>query len=223
MPPTQLPTSDWIHGAEAAALLVEAGPASAAELLLGSHLDIGGMRLRIVEVEAYGGEPHTAWPDPAGHAFRGPTPRNSVLFTAGGHLYLYRIYGIHICANITYGHHGIGGGVLLRGAEILTGSTDARLRRPQAGNAAALARGPGNLVQAAGLTMADQGLNVTEGNGRAELSIRPAALARELDLVSGPRVAVAKAADRPWRFWLADSPAVSPYRRHEKVDLDLLD
>lgn len=31
---------------------------------------------------------------------------------------------------------------------------------------------------------------------------------------AGPRTGLAQAADRPWRFWIADDPTVSPYRRH---------
>ena len=54
-----------------------------APLLLGkvlAHFSNSGLVAgRIVEVEAYLG-PHNQPPDPAAHSYRGPTPRNRVLF-----------------------------------------------------------------------------------------------------------------------------------------------
>src|SRR5580698_6088868 len=79
--------------------------------------DIPSGRLsgRIVETEAY---PEG---DPAGHAFRGETPRNASLFLGRGHAYVYFVYGSAFMLNVTSEARGVGGGVLLRALEPLQG------------------------------------------------------------------------------------------------------
>jgi DNA-3-methyladenine glycosylase len=102
----------------------EAAPEHVAPRLLGKvlvHKTRGGMLAgRIVEVEAYLG-PHRQPADPAAHAHRGPTPRNSVLFGPAGHAYIYAIYGRYFCMNISCEREGRAGCVLLRALEPVAG------------------------------------------------------------------------------------------------------
>jgi DNA-3-methyladenine glycosylase len=68
------------------------------------------LALRLVETEAYLGAP-----DRASHAWAGRrTARNESLYLAGGHAYVYLIYGLHHCLNVVTGERGAGSAVLLR-------------------------------------------------------------------------------------------------------------
>src|ERR1700712_5639081 len=101
----------------------------------------GTVAVRLVEVEAYRGAD-----DPASHSFRGRTPRNAVMFGPAGHLYVYFVYGMHFCANITAMPDGDPGGVLLRAGEGVSDPGVAHARRPTARRAVDLARGPARLA-----------------------------------------------------------------------------
>ncbi|MEV6280780.1 DNA-3-methyladenine glycosylase [Nocardia sp. NPDC051832] len=190
-------------------------PPVAARRLLGATLWSGAVGLRIVEVEAYGGDPAGPWPDPASHSGRGRTTRNAAMFGPAGVLYVYLSYGMHRCVNVTSGPDGIASAVLLRSGEVIAGRDEARARRTTARTDADLARGPGNLGSALGITLADYGTDLFD----------PAAPIRlELDgvldpgeIAGGPRVGVSTAAEVPWRFWLPSSPAVSAYRRSPRA------
>lgn len=170
------------------------------------------MTATIVEVEAYGGPPDGPWPDAAAHSFRGPSPRNGVMFGPAGRLYTYRSHGIHVCANVVCAYDGVAGAVLLRAAAVESGIATAQVRRGDSVRPAALARGPGNLCSALGITMDDNGVDLFDPDGPVQLE-----LAAEHPAVDGPRVGVSKAADRPWRFWLAGRPEVSSYRRSPRA------
>ncbi len=166
----------------------------------------------IVEVEAYGGPADGPWPDAASHSFRGPGVRNSVMFGQAARLYTYRSHGIHVCANVVCATDGVAGAVLLRAAAVEAGIDVARHRRGDSARPAALARGPGNLCSALGITMDDNGIDLFDPNSPVLLT-----LGDGHDCVEGPRVGVSKAADRPWRFWLAGRPEVSLYRRSPRA------
>ncbi len=187
-------------------------PESAAKLLLGAVLTVGGVSARVVEVEAYGGPPDGPWPDAASHSHRGMTARNSVMFGPPGRLYVYRSHGIHLCANISCGDDGTAAAVLLRAAVIESGWARAQSRRGAGVAPHALARGPGNLCSALGIAMVHNGVDVFDNRSpvtvHLEQPVRPAA---------GPRVGVSRGADRPWRFWLSGRPEVSAYRRSPRA------
>lgn len=187
-------------------------PVAAAHRLLGATLNGRGVRAIVVEVEAYGGVPDGPWPDAAAHSYRGISGRNAVMFGPPGRLYTYRSHGIHVCANVSCGPDGTAAAVLLRAAAIEEGADAARARRGELVRAAALARGPGNLCSALGITMEDNGIDLCDPASAITLELN-----EPLTAVSGPRVGVSQAADRPWRLWLAGRPEVSAYRRSPRA------
>ncbi|MDY6997566.1 MAG: DNA-3-methyladenine glycosylase, partial [Actinomycetota bacterium] len=140
--------------------VLSAGPLAAAEALLGAVLAGRGVEAVIVEVEAYGGPPDGPWPDAASHSYRGPGGRNAVMFGPAGRLYTYRSHGIHVCANVVCAHEGVAAAVLLRAAVIRDGIEMAHARRGPHVRPVALARGPGNLCAALGITMDDNGVDL---------------------------------------------------------------
>lgn len=150
----------------------------------------------LVEVEAYAPD------DPASHAFRGRTQRNRTMFGPAGHLYVYRSYGVHWCANIVCAEDGIGAAVLLRALEPTRGVDRMRERRGL-DDPRLLAAGPGRLTQALGITGAHDGLDLL----RPPFVLQPPAA--PVDVVASPRVGISRAAERPWRYSLAGSSFVS--------------
>lgn len=183
-------------------------PEIVAPRLLGSVLKVPGVegpvRVRITEVEAYGG----VGEDPGSHAFRGKTPRNSTMFGSAGLLYVYFTYGMHWCANVVTGPDGEAGAVLLRAGEVIEGVEIARARRPHATRDRDLARGPARLTKALGLDGSHDGTDLLDSDGiTLELSRRPIAPA----IVSARTGVGGAGASTPWRFAL-DHPSVSPYR-----------
>lgn len=196
--------------------ILRAHPIEAARSLVGARIRTGDVVVRIVEVEAYGGPDAGAWPDPAAHSFRGPTPRNSVMFGPAGRLYVYLSYGMHLCMNITCGPDGDAGAVLLRAGEVVEGIETVRARRGQRPGVAKMASGPGNLGQALGVTLGDNGIDVLDRASSFVLVDRTD-VDVDIDIAEGPRVGVSTAADRPWRFWIRDSASVSSYRRSPRA------
>jgi DNA-3-methyladenine glycosylase len=181
--------------------------------LLGRYLvrvvrELGGERLvlRLVEVEAYLGEP-----DRASHAWGGRrTPRNESLYLPGGHAYVYFIYGMHWCLNAVTGKAESGGAVLLRAGEPVEGEermieNRGWTRRPRPGD---LAGGPGKLCQALAVDRALDGVLLNS----SPLSITRGEPVAAEAVAAGPRIGVdyaGEAAAWPLRFAVRGNGHVS--------------
>lgn len=178
--------------------------------LLGRFLlrELDGERLvlRLVETEAYLGAP-----DRASHAWDGRrTPRNESLYLAGGHAYVYMIYGLHFCLNAVTGEAGVGSAVLLRAGEPVAGEERMAENRgwtrvPKAGD---LAGGPGKLCQALAVGRELDGVPLD----RPPLSIARGEPVDAAEIVASPRIGVdyaGEAALWPLRFSLRGHRHVS--------------
>jgi DNA-3-methyladenine glycosylase len=173
----------------------KADPLTFAKALIGATLTLDGVGGTIVETEAY------EISDPASHSFGGPRGRNLIMFGPVGRVYVYRIYGLHLCLNIVCGpEHG--GAVLIRALEPSSGIEAMQARRGLQA-ARALCSGPGRLCQALGVTMAHNGL----ASDAPPFSLSSDGKAH--DLLVGPRIGITKAAEQPWRFGLAGSRFLS--------------
>ena len=164
--------------------------------LIGATLLVNGIGGIIVEVEAYH---HT---DPAAHSFRGPTPRNRIMFGPPGFVYVYRSYGIHWCVNFICEEVGSASAVLIRALEPTHGMAAMRRRRHLT-DERSLCSGPGKLTEALGITDKHNGL---------ALDAAPFALhARSVtpEIAAGVRIGITKAVDLPWRYGLKGSKFVS--------------
>ena len=164
--------------------------------LIGWTLLVGGVGGVIVEVEAYAPD------DPASHSYNGRTPRNAVMFGPAGHLYVYRSYGIHWCANVVCGDESVAAAVLLRALEPTTGIDEMRARRGL-DDPRLLASGPGRLTQALALTGEQDGADLT----RPPFAFAPPATS--VDVTTSTRVGITRAVERPWRYSLRGSMFVS--------------
>jgi DNA-3-methyladenine glycosylase len=172
--------------------------------VLARRLDGEWLAGRIVEVEAYFGKD-----DPAAHAFVGKTARNAVLFGPPGFAYVYFIYGMHSCLNVSCEPEGEAGSVLLRALEPVAGlATMARLRGLAAtASPRLLTSGPGRLCQALGILRATHnGLDVA--SAKSELQILDDGF-RPKSIAATPRIGISKAADRPHRFVIEGNPFLS--------------
>jgi len=166
---------------------------------------VGGRRTagRIVETEAYIG-PH----DPACHAFGSRrTRRTEALYGPPGTAYVYFTYGMHWCLNAVTEVAGYPAAVLIRALEPLQGLATMRRRRRGVPDES-LCAGPARLCAALGITGRLNGaplwlgpLKIVDDGNRARPRVRV-----------GPRVGVSRARDWPLRFFLEDSPWVSPSR-----------
>jgi len=170
-----------------------------AEAMLGCVVRHGPTAGVIVETEAY----HDS--EAACHAHVGVTPRTHILFGPPGRAYVYRSYGIHALLNAVCEREGVGAAVLIRALEPLEGRAAMARRRGVAPEARRLASGPGNLTRALGISLRDNGAELT----RPPLTIEPAPAPRRFRVATGPRIGITRAVELPLRFWIAGHPGVS--------------
>lgn len=172
--------------------------------LIGHYLvsTLGGERTvgRIVETEAYLGPD-----DPASHAAEriGRTTRNAAMFGPPGTAYVYRSYGVHWCLNAVTDREGHPAAVLIRALEPVAGLDVMRARRGTSDRD--LARGPGRLTQALGITGDQDGHPLVD----PPLILAEGRQPDPEDIEVGPRIGISRARDWPLRFTLAGSRHLS--------------
>jgi DNA-3-methyladenine glycosylase len=167
--------------------------------LIGCTLSLDGVGGMIVETESYERD------DPACHAHVGLTERTAPLFGPPGCAYVYRSYGIHACMNVVCEREGEAAAVLIRALEPQWGIERMRERRGR-DRLEDLCSGPGKLTEALGI---GQELNrASLADGPLELC-SPAREGAPPGVVTGPRIGISKAVERPWRFCAANSSYLS--------------
>ncbi len=159
---------------------------------------------RIVETEAYLRD------DPACHASRGRTPRNTLMFGPAGRAHIYFIYGMYHCFNVVTGPKGVGEAVLIRALEPLEGE-ELMARRRRRENPRHWCNGPAKLVQALGITPGQNGCDLGRGPLRLLAAESYPGWEAKAAIRAGPRIGVSAAADRPLRFYLDGNPFVSNF------------
>jgi len=170
----------------------------AARDLIGCRLFHAGCGGTIVETESYERD------DPACHAYAGLTARNEVLFGPPGRAYVYLSYGIHFLLNAVAEPEGEAAAVLIRALEPTAGLEEMRVRRggrPEQ----ELCAGPGRLTEALGVGLDANGADL----GREPFLLLPREPGWAGAVLSGPRIGISKAVDRPWRFCAEGSRFVS--------------
>lgn len=158
----------------------------------------GRLSGRIVETEAY------PIADPAGHAFRGQTPRNGSLFLGRGHAYVYFTYGSSFMLNVTSEARGVGAGTLIRALEPLEG-IDLMQRSRAVPRLMDLTRGPGRLTEAMRIDLGEDGLDLCAAG-----PLWLAATAQDAGAIgTSVRIGLTRNVDRRWRFYERGNPYVS--------------
>lgn len=164
---------------------------------------------RIVEVEAYLGAG-----DAAAHAAAGRTARNYVLFGPAGHAYIYFIYGVHYCLNISCMPDGEAGCVLIRALEPLTGIAEMARERDLGSVDPASVRdlrkllsGPGKLCEALGITRPrDNAKDML--SPQSDLQVRDDGF-RPAEILTTPRIGITKSPDMQLRYLILGNAFVS--------------
>jgi DNA-3-methyladenine glycosylase len=174
-------------------------------------LPAGRISGRIVEAEAY--PPG----DPAGHHFRGPTPRIRSMYLAPGHAYVFFNYGAHFMLNVSSEPAGIAGGILLRAVEPIDG-IELIQRNRKTKVPLDLTRGPGRLASAFQINRSHDGIDLCAPGELWLGTISTSSSAQPSPAPSTPvaatlRIGISRAADLPLRFYEIGNPFVSGPKR----------
>jgi DNA-3-methyladenine glycosylase len=160
---------------------------------------------RIVETEAYRGPE-----DQAAHSSGGRrTARNEVMFGQKGRAYVYFIYGLYYCFNVTAGNvPGKPEAVLIRAIEPMAGEEIMAKRRGQQVKIANLTNGPSKMCMAMGISKAQNKTDLTA----PPLYIEEAPLIPQEEIVETTRIGVDYSGEwknKSWRFYIRDNRFVS--------------
>src|SRR6266567_7654571 len=165
-------------------------------------LPAGRVSGRIVETEAY--PPG----DPAGHHFRGPTPRIRSMYLAPGHAYVFFNYGAHFMLNVVSERPETAAAILIRAVEPLEG-IDLMQRHRKTTRLLDLTRGPGRLAAALQIDRRHDGLDLC-----AEEKLWLGAIDHPVGRIGkSVRIGITRAADKLLRFFERSNPFVSGPRR----------
>jgi DNA-3-methyladenine glycosylase len=172
------------------------------------ELPAGRVSGRIVETEAY--PPG----DPAGHHFRGPTPRIRSMYLEPGHAYVFFNYGAHFMLNVSGEPAGTAGGILIRAVEPLEGIELMKKHR-DCNDLLGLTRGPGRLAAAFQINRRHDGIDLCAQHALWLGAIRGEGAHSGKQTVIGAtvRIGITRAADHVLRFYQAGSPFVSGPKR----------
>ncbi len=163
-----------------------------AQKLLGKILQYKNCSGIIVETEAYKS-------DPASHAYK-ITPRSKIMLETYAKWYIYFIYGMYYCLNITTNENDVGA-VLIRAVQPLEGIEIMKKRR-KTDNLKNLCSGPGKLCQAFNIT---KKLNNTELNK----TIRILDNKIKIKIVKTSRIGIKEGQELPWRFYIKNNEWIS--------------
>jgi DNA-3-methyladenine glycosylase len=159
---------------------------------------------KVVETEAYIGPE-----DKASHAYNNRrTKRTEVQFGPKGHAYIYQIYGMYFCFDVTSGRHaGKPEAILVRALEPI-GGLEVMMRRRGSGHLSNLTSGPSKLCMAMGISKKQNGADLCMGS----LCIETGVTIDQVHITQTPRVNVDYADEwkhLPWRFYLKDNVFIS--------------
>jgi DNA-3-methyladenine glycosylase len=166
------------------------------------QLPRGRLSGRIVETEAY--PPG----DPAGHHFRGPTPRIRSMYRAQGHAYVFFNYGAHFMLNVVSEPEGTASAILIRAIEPLEGIKLMKRHR-KTDRLLDLTRGPGRLAAALQINRRHDGVDLC-AHGALWLGVSNYPVG---SIGTSVRIGITRAAERPLRFYEFGNPFVSGPRR----------
>lgn len=176
-----------------------------AKSLLGMYLirktPKGKMIGRIVETEAYISK------DPASHAFKGKTKRNSPMFGKAGTAYIYHIYGMYNCLNVVTEKENVGEAVLIRALEPLKGIKIMQENR-KIKEIKQLTNGPGKLCISMSINRELNNINLIDPKSPLKIEI-PRDYHAKKEIMITKRIGITKGKEQDLRFYIEDNPFIS--------------